>query len=190
MLGSTAVTSAPNRARDSDSSPPPHPTSRARRPCRGRVGGGWDVDLPPAVCNVWTMYETRVGFIPMSVLRSASHHVEARASKWATSSSDTEEVDGASCRDGSMLLLREAVRVMSAARLRAAADEKGLLWLIQEDVQLRFATRKQALVLIVNWVPISDHALTREAAAPLGPVLALLLILVRVAAGPRGRRRM
>lgn len=84
-----------------------------------------------------------------------------------------------------MLLLREAV--MSAARA-AAADEKGRLSLIPEKVQLRFATRKQALVLIlliVNLVPISDHALTREAAAP----LLLLVIHVRVAV-PRGMRRM
>ena len=73
---------------------------------------------------------------------------------------------------------------MSAARA-AAVDEKGRLSLIPEEVQLRFATRKQALVLIliVNLVPISDHALTREAAAP------LLLIHVRVAV-PRGMRRM
>ena len=50
---------------------------------------------PPApaavVRNVSTMYETLVGFIPIRGFRSASHHVEARVSKWATSSTETEE---------------------------------------------------------------------------------------------------
>ena len=102
-----AHTLAPNRARDSESSPPPHPTSRARSPCRGlwgeREGAGGDADgdndgfLLPSPrdvvvrSSVSTMYETLVGFMAMRGLRSASHHVEARASKWATSLAETEE---------------------------------------------------------------------------------------------------
>ena len=119
FAASIPVTSAPSLARDSHRIPPPHPTSRIRRPARGCAGPRSPAaptlvaevvidspamsltpvpgSIPPSKCRARAsrMNPTRVGFIAWRGAngpRSSSHHRAASASNLAVSRGSTVNI--------------------------------------------------------------------------------------------------
>ena len=84
-----AVTDAPKRARLSDRSPPPQPTSKALFPCNGPSRD--DEDDADDEGRDSIMNRIRMGFIPANGFFRGSHHNSLIAENFETSSYETDD---------------------------------------------------------------------------------------------------